>query len=379
MHLSIKGTDEGTGLFTPMPGTSMAEKMNMPFTANEVAVTDFLLEDKYVDATFNGVGLSMLPSRASKPSSIYTGRVRYYCFTQAHAAEPWVGLVDYDLTLKRAVEPRDPAGLFPQIDSTHGQIFCAWDGHQFVTNLTAKQNGPVALSRGALGGGIIPLDDDFAVLNGHFGRVIPGAPDYLPAGTHLTGRYLVAGRSNSVGSYDKVTRTFENAPPTWLKAMGFAGETPYQLVLTRGSLGTIGFVAPVTPDKYGVAGEVRRTAEIPYDVPLQITGLNPRWVAGSWREGQPIQYTGVFEQTAWPQIDVSHGGKFFAGNLLTSDNPNLVLSVGNWDAQAISIEVHNPTASPITATVATAPEITGYKAFKQTVTVAPGTTVLAGG
>jgi len=376
LRMPIKGTDESNGLFHQIPGTSMAEKMNIPFTCNDVAITDFILEDKYVEATFAQVGLSMLPSRASKPSAIYSGRVRYYCFTQSLPAEPWVGLVDYDLTLKRAVEPLDPAGLFPAIDSTHGNVFCAWDGTKFTTNAIGK--AMVALPRGALGGGIIPLDDGFALLNGHFGRVLPGAPDYLPAGTRITGRYLVAGRSNSVGSYDKATKNFETAPQAWLKAMGFAGETPYQLVMTRGKLGSIGFMAPITPEQYGVAGEVRRTAEIPYQLPIQITGLNPRWVAGSWRDGEHIQYTGVFEQTAWPRLDVSHAGKFFAGNLLTADNPNLVLSVAKWDAQAITVEIHNPTSAPITATVTTPSEITGYKAFKQTVTVPAGTSVFAG-
>ena len=379
LRMPIKGTDESNGLFHQIPGTSMAEKMSIPFTGNDVAITDFILEDKYVEATFAQVGLSMLPSRASKPSSVYSGRVRYYCFTQSTLGEPWVGLIDYDLTLKRAVEPLDPAGLFPMIAATHGTVFCAWDGTKFTTNATTKEHSPlVAMPRGSLGGGIIPLDDGFAMLNGHFGRILPGTPDYLPAGTRLTGRYLVAGRSNSVGSYDKVTKNFETAPPTWLKAMGFAGETPYQLVLTRGKLGSIGFLAPITPEQNGVAGEVQRKAEIPYQLPLQITGLNPRWVAGSWRDGAPIQYTGVFEQTAWPRLDVSRTGKFFAGNLLTADNPNLVLAIAKWDAEAICAEVHNPTSAPITATVSTPAEITGYKACKQTITVAAGSTVFAG-
>jgi hypothetical protein len=238
----------------------------------------------------------------------------------------------------------------------------------------------IPVPRGGLaGGGVIPLDDGFAILDGCIGRTLPGTPDYLPAGTRLTGRFLLAARSNQVGSYDHVTRSFEDAPETWLRAMGFAGPTPYRLTFPRGKLEEMAFLATVTPEDYGVAGEVAQTADIPYQVPLRIGGLNPRWPAGSWREGGKVTFTGVFENTAWPRLDVGKAGKFYAGNLLVADNPSLALGLGRWDEQAITDEVHNPTAQPIEATVSRPPEIVGYKAFRQKLTVPAGTTVYAEG
>ncbi|HOS43188.1 MAG TPA: hypothetical protein PK794_05795, partial [Armatimonadota bacterium] len=377
LKMPIKGTEEGNGLFTALPGTCMAAKLQTPFTGNDVVLTEFLLDEKYVDATFKTVGLAATPSRASRRSSVYAGRVRHYSFTQSHEAEPWVALIEYDLTLKRAVEPINPAGLFPAIDQVRAAKYCWWDGTRFITGAMnpAARDQVLPIPRGGLGGGVIPLDDGFALSDGRIGRLLPGAPDYLPAGTRLAGRFLVAGRSNQVGAYDTVTRNFDAAPERWLRAMGFAGATPYALRFTRGTAGPVAFCVPVTPEAYGVAGAVRTSADIPYDLPLQITGLNPRWVAGSWREGERIRYTGVFENTAWPRLNVGKPGAFYAGNLLTADHPHLVLAIRAWTADAISIEVHNPTGAAIEATVATPPEMRGYTALRAKVAVPAGATV----
>ena len=161
------------------------------------------------------------------------------------------------------------------------------------------------------------------------------------------------------------------------QAMGFAGATPYRLALTRGKLEKIEFLAAVTPEHYGVAGDVAQAANIPYQVPLQIRGLNPRWPAGLWQDGGRVTFTGVFdiEQTAWPRLDVGKPGKFYAGNLLVADNPHLTLGLARWDDKGITVELHNSTAEPIEATVSTPPEITGYKTFRRKVTVPAGTTV----
>jgi hypothetical protein len=328
-----------------------------------------------VDSTWAEVGLAALPSRASKVSSVYAGRLRHMSFTQSRPAEPWVALIEYDLRLRRGVEPLAPGGLFPAVDRVRGDLLCAWSGEgAFATGRVerADQRRMIPVPRGSLGGGVIPLDDGFYLHEGRLGRALPGRPDYLPAGTRLTGRFLVPGRSNQVGSYDRSTRTFEDAPEAWLRAMGFAGETPYRIALTRGEMGMAAFVLPVQAENGGVAGEITGTAEIPYDLPLQISGLNPRWSVGVWREGEPVRHTGVFEDTAWPRLDVGRAGRFYAGHLVFADDPRLVLSLAVWDGERIIVDVHNPTGAPITATVATPSEIAGYAALRRAVTVGPG-------
>jgi hypothetical protein len=145
--------------------------------------------------------------------------------------------------------------------------------------------------------------------------------------------------------------------------------------VTRGKLNRMAYLAEMTPERYGVAGEVAKTAELLCDVPLQIQGLNPRWAAGIWREGGGVDYTGIFEKTAWPRLDVSKKGKYYAGNLLTADNPGLVLEVVRWTKDRIQIEVHNPTDKAIEATVSTPEEITGFKSLKRKVMAPPGATM----
>jgi hypothetical protein len=157
--------------------------------------------------------------------------------------------------------------------------------------------------------------------------------------------------------------------------MGFAGPTPYVIKMERGTVNQVRFIADVTPKDFGVAGEVATPAEMPYWVPLQVHAVNPNWAAGVWQEGQPIRYAGVFEDTAWPRLDVSRKGKFYAGNLLTADNRDLVLQVIIWTGDRIKVEVHNPTAAPIKATVSSPKEIQGLKRLREKVVVSAGSTV----
>jgi hypothetical protein len=230
-----------------------------------------------------------------------------------------------------------------------------------------------------LAGGFVALSDGLAVNRGAFG-VAPAAghPAALAAGTAFSARFLVA--TAAVGYQEKPEhkRAFDADPAAWLRAMGLGGETPYELRLTRGTLDGVAFTVDVTPEGHGVAGAVVRAAAVPYQPPFRISGLNDRWAAGIWRENGELTFAGIFEGTAWPRLDVSVPGRFFAGNLLTSDNPELVLEFVIWSADAVKVEVHNPTKNPITATVATAAEIDDHRQLKKTLTVAAGSTVYCG-
>lgn len=65
--------------------------------------------------------------------------------------------------------------------------------------------------------------------------------------------------------------------------------------------------------------------------------------------------------------------------ILTADHPDLVLEVAKWTATAVKLEVHNPTAAAIEATVSTPAEIKGLKPFSRKVTVPAGSTVYVEG
>ena len=378
--MPIKGTAEGSALFTDVPGTCMAPKINFPFTCNDVSLMEVNLDEKYTSALFNkpgwpSVGLDAMPSLPSQPSEVYTAKRRNYSFTPGRSGKHWLILSEFDITLKRDVEPVNVAGLFPAFGSLRGTNFFRFEAETPVSGVLAKQ-GVHDVPKGTLAGGYIALSDGLQIQDAKFGLApVKGNPAMIPAGTHLIARFLTAVHGGGAYSFAWSNYGFADNPEGWLRAMGFAGPTPYQLTVTRGKLEGIAYLASMTPAGGGVAGEVTQTAEIPYDVPLQIRGLNDHWVAGSWREGGAVAYTGVFEGTAWPRLDVSKKGKFYAGSLLTCGNNDLVLEIVKWTQDAIKIEVHNPTNKPIETTLSTPVEMTNYKAIDRKVTVPAGTTV----
>ncbi|OPZ85477.1 MAG: hypothetical protein BWY76_01396 [bacterium ADurb.Bin429] len=373
--MPVKGTMEGSSLFPNVRGTLMAPKISFPFTCNDVVVQDVLLDEKYTRALMDEVGLDAMPSLPSEPSTVYEARRRNYSFTPGRDGKRWIVLTEYEITLKRDVELVNPAGLFPAFSGLRNTRYHTWkEGKLFGEELAGNvvRNLPV----GALAGGFIAMSPELQVCNGQFGLAPqPGTPARLPAGTKLTARFLYAyyGFSPYAANW-KASYAFEDDPEGLLRGMGFAGPTPYQLTMTRGTLDRIAYLAEMTPDRYGVAGQVTKTAELLVDVPMQLRGVNANWPAGIWHEDGTLAYTGIFEATAWPRLDVSKPGKFYAGNLLTASNPDLVLSIVQWTKDRINLEVHNPTDIAITATITSPAEITGYKALKHTLTIPAGTT-----
>ena len=371
--MPIKGTAEGSAIFTDVPGTCMAVKLNFPFTSNDVVLTEAILDEKYVTALFNDVGYDAMPSQASKPSSVYQGRVRNFAFAPGKDNKVYPNLVEIDLTLKRDVEPVDPNGLFPAFGRLLDNKYAWYDhtGKLVSGEIGAKDTLDVPV--GGYAGGYVMLSEGLRVVNGRFGLApTKDSPTLLPAGTQFHARLLVpASAMPWLGSKGS---SFAD-PEKWLSAMGFADKAPFTLRLTRGKLEALRYLAEIRPEHFGTAGEVVGNADLPYWVPLHLTGMNANWPAGMWREDGSIRYSSVFEGAAYPRLDVSKKGKFYAGHLLTAGNPDLVLSIIKWDAQTIKVEVHNPTNAQIDTTIATPREITTLKSLTRAVSVPAGSTI----
>jgi hypothetical protein len=357
----------------------MATKLNFPFTSNDVVLTEVILDEKYVEAVARDVGADAMPSRASKPSSVYRARVRHWSFTSGKPGKPCVALMDFDVTLKRDVEPVNPAGLFPGFGAITGTQ-CAWmEGGKLAARAVGKTE-VVDLPPGALAGGtFVSLSPGLRIDRGRFGLAPPkDLSAGFAAGTRFHARFLI-GASRPDSPSGQTEPVFEKDPQGWLQAMGLAGDMPYTIQMSRGRLEEIAFVARMVPESSGVAGAVTREAEIPFDVPLEIRDMNPNWPAGIWQEGRPVAYAGVFETTAWPRLNVSCKGRFYAGNLLVAENRDLVLEIIHWTKDRIRIEAHNSTAAAIETTVSTPKEMDGLKPFQQKVSVPAGTTACVEG
>lgn len=369
INLPIKGTEEGNGIFTDTPGTSMAMKVNYPFTSNDVVLTECLFNEKYVTARWHDVGYDARPSFGSKPSSVYDATVRRWSFTPGREKAPYLTLVEMTIELKRDVEPRQAGGLFPVIASAGGKGYARLSAGRKLMTGEFKPGAVNPVPAGSLAGGVIVLSEGLAEQNGQLGFANSAAG--YPVGKRFQARLLMPGDWRITQGVEKA---FAEAPEKWLSAMGLLGPEPYRLSLTRGKAGKTAFVAELAAEQGGVAGEVAQVAELPFLVPLALSGINTRWPAGIWRAAGGLVYAGTFEGKAWPRLDVAKPGAFYAGNLLTADNPNLVLQFAKWTPDAVKIEVHNPTAVAIDATVSTPPEIKGLKPFSRKVTLLPGTT-----
>ncbi|MHB9023640.1 MAG: hypothetical protein ACYC7E_05615 [Armatimonadota bacterium] len=372
--MPIKGTAEGSAIFTTVPGTSMAGKLNFPFTCNDVVLTESILDEKYVWALRSDVGADAMPSLPSKPSSVYEGRLRHFAVAPRTKTPVFPTLIEIDLTLKRDVEPVNPASLFPAFGGLRAKKY-AWydkDGKLVSGDIDAKSTLDIPV--GGYAGGYLALSEGLRIENGRFGLAAPkGTPATLPLGTRLRARFIIAATampwSSSKGDM------MDSDPAGWLRALGVAGKLPYSVSLARGSMIIGDFPLAMTAVKYGVSGEVRATADLPVQAPLRISGVNTRWPAGIWRADGTLVYGGTFEGALWTHLDAGVKGKFYAGNLITADHPDLVLEIIKWEAGNIKVGVHNPTATSIDAVVSTPKEIVGRKALSRKVTVPAGATV----
>ncbi|MHB9134532.1 MAG: hypothetical protein ACYDBB_25955 [Armatimonadota bacterium] len=376
IKMPVKGTAEASTLLPDVPGANMAPKLNFPFTCNDVVLTEARVNEKYISALFATgktiIGFDAAPSQASEPSTVYDAKLRYWNFTPNAGVRETVSLVEFDITLKRDVEPVNPAGLFPSFGPAFGTTYWWMKDGKPVTGTLGKD--AVDIPVGGMAGGVVALTPGLQVKDGQFGLATPADhPTMIKKGTRYTARFLIRApinwQVNATFNFDKDTEA-------WMQAMGFAGETPYALSLTRGKLAGTTYFANLTAKDGGIAGQITKPASIPFPLPLHISSVNGNWPTGLWRAGGAVNYTGVFEGTAWPLLDAANTGAFYAGNLITADNDKLVLEIVKWTKDAITVEAHNPTDAPITATVQTPAEITNHYHLTQRVTVPAGTSLL---
>ena len=376
IHMPINGTREASDLMPDVPGANMAPKLSFPFICNHLVLTEARINEKYISALFDSgptkIGFDATPSQASEPSTVYDATMRYYNFTPGTGGRDTVSMIEFDIVLKRDVQPVDPAGLFPALGSLYGTNYWWLKDGKPVTGTLGKE--ATAIPVGGMAGGVIALTPGLCAQGGQFGLSAPADhPAMVKKGTRFTARFLI---HSPLNWQTAATFNFDRDPDTWMRAMGFAGATPYKLALARGKLDAVTGFASLTAERHGAAGQVATAATIPFQLPLRIAKVNGNWPAGLWREGGAVEYTGVFEGTAWPLLDVSKPGAFYAGNLVTADNDALVLEIVKWTKDAITVEAHNPTDAAITATLRTPDEIANCYALTQKATVPAGTSVI---
>jgi hypothetical protein len=162
------------------------------------------------------------------------------------------------------------------------------------------------------------------------------------------------------------------AAPAGLRAALF--QAP--LELSQGKSAGVAFWADLQAADFGVAGRVPAGAPaLPYLLPLRIAGVNRNWDAAVWRDDGTLDRFGVFEGRGYARLDTARAGRFYAGNLIVADRPEVHLTVLDWDPHRILVEANNPGAVDVETELRTPRLIEGLYPLRQKVRVAAGRTV----
>jgi hypothetical protein len=112
-------------------------------------------------------------------------------------------------------------------------------------------------------------------------------------------------------------------------------------------------------------------------LPIAVTNLNDQWSTYLYDgAADRIRPLGMHEGTAWATVIV-RGQDVFAGHPVTADNDELVIQVTQAGADSWSVEIHNPTAKAVDATVSLNPFFPPFKGKKALgrMTIPAGTSI----
>lgn len=364
------GTDEGRGVWAhqmgPRRGENLAPLLEFSYASPAVYITDAVVDQRYWRALWEEVVFDAKPSQGTSRSRVFEARVRYYDFNLSEAyrekdtRRPMM-LKEITLRLRAPVVPTPP--VFPIFTKVSPQpeygYFDAVSGKEVKGKL---ERGFIDLPAGGYADDLIALAPGIRVsTNGDVGFAAPEwSNGPLPVGTSWTARYV-------------------KVPKEQLQelraVMGVGGKTPYELKLSRGKVQGVAYAAHLQAEGFGVAGTIASAPKMPYALPLFIEGVNGNWEAAVWREDGALDSFGVFEGKGLARLDGTKGGKFYAGNVIVADNPNLRLTILRWDAKGIAVEANNPTEVDVEAIIETPQDIVGRYRLRETVKVPAGSSV----
>lgn len=184
--------------------------------------------------------------------------------------------------------------------------------------------------------------------------------------------------------------------------LGIGRKPAYTVESVIGQAVPVDGILRITPDNGSFRGKTSG-AELPIDLPVIISGLNPNWDTGIVYYGKNriktqmyasneylqrsvfirdvehdnlLQHIPVLDNgDGYLQIETSSPRDLFIGNLLICGDKNLCLSVVNTLPGERAFEAHNPTDKVIRTVVRPAKGFTLLGEFSREIEVAPGTSV----
>lgn len=377
-------------------------------------IVDCFIDDHYPLTASGNPDRTDIPERAL-PNETISGKVRHTLFTPWQDG-PLVTLVEGEFTAKK-----DFALERPEVMRFNGRQRCnrltatAKDGTLISGTLSETHRsfsgqlpvgGYAAMFPQAYRGsvGMIALEEGLkyhAFYGGsgwhNFRGVLADGNRLVKAGERLTYRYLGVVSRLDPPPDDRFVTDIRDS-------LGLSGKTAYRIDPRIGSVTSNAFILKLKAEGYGFAGTVTQ-AKLPLNLPVRIEGLNPRWHAGIWYQGRNTfeiaewvvnemnqRYTvrkrktldnevrhfpALEDGTGFLQIDTAVGDKdIFIGNLLTSNHPDVCLTLVDTRADKAAFVVHNPTDNMITCEVRPGPGFTLLGEVHEIVDVPAGTSVL---
>lgn len=381
LELPTYWTKEGTGGFNgfpnisgPMRGENMVSMLDFAYASPQVYIQDSYLDQRYYESIYKEIVFDAKPSQMTNRSRVFEAKVRYSQFfpdnCRGNLATAFPLLKDVTIKLRRPVQVI--GDIFPTVtylDMQHarvkGDMSYAYSDPTTGKEITGKlTKGYVDLPRGGCIGGFIALCDGLRVDSK--GKVGFAAPDYtngsLPIGFTWHAKFITIPPS-MVGH--------------WRKLLGFAGEKPYAISISQGTLDQSNMVHEAVAQNFGISGQIVKALPaqaldgiiigslvtetttdkykpIPlteYRVPVDVKDVNYNWPAGVVQQGKLVMPVDVYEGKARTRLDVMLDGPFYIGNILMADAPNLRIAVVKWDDKQLVCEVNNTTDKDIDAKI----------------------------
>jgi hypothetical protein len=351
-------------------GGRWAPKMQLTYNGPSYTVVDYLF-NATVESRGRPLGADSSPIFNCRPVNEFEGNLRFWFYMgrKHRSSRPQYTVYEPSVTLRQDLAPRGDVCpvLWRVKKGAAATVFD--DTKQQWTRVEPPAEGTVELPAGAHIGGVKLLDPLHLDAHGNLGPATPEEGNKIESGTSWSARLLRA---------KKLRRPV-------LTALGFGGQLPYDLELTRGSLREVRFGPQVVAKAGGVAGLLSGQSDLrvlgPEQLaPIELHGGNPNWPLGLWTaaDGEVHNYD-YLDGVGRGRIRITRDTDFYFGSLITATSPALRLAFSEpWTKDRAVIAVHNPTDHPINATVATPSEIHGYKSVKKGVTVGPGKTILIG-
>ena len=384
--LPFRNTREGSTGWLGTGGGNPCPILDFPYFSNHLKVEEADIATKYIDAGFEDVAYDAKPIYAVRPTDFTDGTVRMWNFVprpnvrlQGYDQFFNVALMEVSIRLKRDVEPAPNKAVWPEIAGAMAKNELLLLPGQPPATLPVKET--LDLPVGSYVGGIIPLTPGLQLAGKTIGFPAP-SPDVLNAyeGTTWKASYLVLKNSSfqyCTGRTGFETDTFAARA---LKEMGFDGKPPYVFDLQQGKFEKLAYIVDFTSANGGIAGTCRNEPgqALLYDVPLRLSGLNPRCAAAVWRaDAKVLDYFACYQGTGYVTLNADKTVEFYAGNVAQCD-PALFVSVVIWNGQEAWFRLNNPTKRDITTEFATVSAIKGFKPLKQTITVKAGSSLDVG-